>query len=238
MVDDLQGYDRYTSTGTLVDSVSAAAYGALYAPWIALNPVSGTVTSSNQPVSTSPATTRSYVQSERPVPGNVRHHGRELQHREFGLIRGVDVDSSGNLYVDDVSNHCVQVFSPSGGFERYFSTKSGLPSSEQLSSNTRGLTIDRTNGLVYIADAAKQDVAVFTTTGTYKGVLGTPGTDCAGGGQLDGPGHRHRAHRDRLRQRLHVLRHRRVQPALRRLQAGGVPPADPGPCRSPRPPVV
>ncbi|MGD1033920.1 MAG: NHL repeat-containing protein [Candidatus Dormibacteria bacterium] len=188
VVDDLQGYDRYTSSGTLVDSVSAAAYGAHYAPWIALNPVSGTVYVV-QSTGLDVAGDNEILMFSRSDQylGTFGTTGNSCGAGQFGLIRGVDVDSAGNLYVDDVSNHCVQVFSPSGGFERYFSTKSGLPSSEQLSSNTRGLTIDRTNGLVYIADAAKQDVAVFTTTGSYKGVLGTPGTDCAGGGQLDGP---------------------------------------------------
>src|ERR1019366_9200772 len=113
--------------------------------------------------------------------------GNSCASGQFGLIRGVDVDSSGNVYIGDVSNHCVEVFNPTGTFLRYFSTKAGLPTNEQLSNNTRGLTIDRANKLVYIADAAKQDVAVFTTSGTYVGTIGTPASDCAGGGQLDGP---------------------------------------------------
>ncbi|MGP8159768.1 MAG: NHL repeat-containing protein [Candidatus Dormibacteria bacterium] len=188
VVDDLEGYDRYTSTGTLVDSVSTAAYHAFYAPWIALNPQSGTVyVVQSTGLDVSGSNEILMFSSSDQYLGTFGTDGTSCATGEFGLIRGVDVDSSGNLYVDDVSNHCVQVFSATGTFERYFSTKSGLPSKEQLSSNTRGLTIDRPDNLVYIADAAKQDVAVFTTAGAYVGTIGTPGTDCGGGGQLDGP---------------------------------------------------
>ena len=82
VVDDLQGYDRYTSSGTLVDSVSAAAYGAHYAPWIALNPVSEDGV--RRPINRSRRRRRQRgadVQSERPVPGHVRHHRQQLRRR-------------------------------------------------------------------------------------------------------------------------------------------------------------
>ena len=38
VVDDLEGYLRYSSTGTLLDSVSTAAEHAYYAPFIAISP--------------------------------------------------------------------------------------------------------------------------------------------------------------------------------------------------------
>ena len=68
-----------------------------------------------------------------------------------------------------------------------FSTKAGLPTNEQTSTNTRGLTIDRANNVIYIADSAKQRVEAFSTAGKFLGIIGTPGNDCSGGGQLDGP---------------------------------------------------
>ena len=70
-------------------------------------------------------------------------NGKSCSSGQFGLIRGVDVDSTGNVYINDVSNNCVQVFSATGTFERSISTKAGLPTNEQTSTNTRGLTVDR-----------------------------------------------------------------------------------------------
>ena len=115
-------------------------------------------------------------------------NGKSCSSGQFGLIRGVDVDSTGNVYINDVSNNCVQVFSATGTFERSISTKAGLPTSEQTSTNTRGLTVDRLNNVVYIADSAKQREEAFSaTTGKFLGIIGTPGNDCSGGGQIDGP---------------------------------------------------
>lgn len=187
VVDDLGGFLRYSSTGTLLDNVSADAEGAHYAPWIAVSPTTGTVYLVNSTgLNTTGANAVLMFDKNDHYLGQFGTNGTSCN-GQFRLIRGVDVDSSGNVYIDNVSNHCVQVFSSTGTFERSFSTKAGLPSGEQLSSNTRGLKLDRVNHLVYIADAAKQNVAVFSTAGAFIGTIGTPGTDCSGGGQLDGP---------------------------------------------------
>jgi len=125
-----------------------------------------------------------YTSSD-PFQGEFGSNGSSCSAGEFGLIRGVDVDSSGNVYINDVSNHCVQEFSASGNFESSFTTK------PQTSGNTRGLTVDRADNLVYLADAGNQDVEVYSIAsgsfGKFEGTIGTPGSDCGGGGQLDGP---------------------------------------------------
>ena len=42
--------------------------------------------------------------------------------------------------------------------------------------------------MVYIANSAKQREEAFSaTTGKFLGIIGTPGNDCSGGGQIDGP---------------------------------------------------
>ncbi len=186
LVDDLEGYLRYSSTGTLLDSVHSTAVGAYYAPWLAVNSTTSNVYLVNSNSTTGNNVVLMYNGSDSYL-GEFGTTGTSCAQGQFGLIRGVDVDSSGNVYVNDVSNYCVEVFSSTGTFLRYFSTKAGLPSKNQVSGNTRGLTIDRANNMVYVTDAGKQRVAVYTTSGTFVGTIGTPGSDCAGNGQLDGP---------------------------------------------------
>lgn len=188
VVDDLEGYLRYSAAGTLLDSVSTAPEHAYYAPFIAISPTTETVyVVQSTGLNTSGANVVLMYDKNDHFLGEFGTNGKTCSSGQFGLIRGVDVDAAGNVYINDVSNHCVEVFSGTGSFKRSFSTKSGLPTSEQLSSNTRGLTIDRANNVVYIAESAKQYVAAFSTTGSYLGTIGTPGNDCSGSGQLDGP---------------------------------------------------
>jgi tripartite motif-containing protein 71 len=186
LVDDLVGYLRYTSTGTLLDSVRASTQGAYYAPWMTVNSTTSTVYLVNSNSPTGHNIVLMYNGSDSYL-GEFGTTGTSCAQGQFGLIRGIGVDSSGDVYIDDVSNQCVQVFSSTGIFLRYFSTKAGLPTKDQLSGNTRGLTVDQANNLVYVTDAGDQDVAVFTTAGAFVGTIGAPGSDCAGGGQLDGP---------------------------------------------------
>jgi len=188
VVDDLEGYLRYTQSGSLIDSVSTAAEHAYYAPFLAISPTNENVyVVQSTGLNLSGANVVLMYDKNDHFLGEFGSNGKTCSSGQFGLIRGADVDSAGNVYINDVSNHCVQVFSDTGTFLRSFSTKAGLPTNEQTSSNTRGLTIDRANNVVYIADSAKQRVEVFSTAGKFLGLIGTPGNDCSGGGQLDGP---------------------------------------------------
>lgn len=186
LVNYLEGYLRYSSTGTLLNTVSASAEGAYYAPWMTVNPVTSNIYEANSNSATGHNFVLMYNGSDS-FTGEFGTTGTSCALGQFGLIRGMDVDSAGNVYVNDVTNYCVQEFSSTGTFLGYFSTKAGLPTANQVSGNTRGLTIDRAHNMVYITDAGKQNVAVFTTTGTFVGHIGKSGSNCAGGGQLDGP---------------------------------------------------
>ena len=182
VVDDLEGYLRYDLSGHLLDTVSTAAEGAFYAPFIGISPTSETVyvvQSTGLDLSGSNVVLM-YNKNDNFI-GEFGSNGHNCSSGQFGLIRGVDVDSSGNVYINDVSNHCVEVFSGTGTFEHSFST------SAHLSNNTRGLSVDRNNNMVYVADSANQYVGVYSTSGTFKGTIGTPGSDCGGSGQIDGP---------------------------------------------------
>lgn len=186
VVDALLSYLRYSPTGTLLDTVSFAPEHAYYAPWIGLSPTNEDVyVVQSTGLNTQGANEVLMFDKNDKFLGTFGTDGSNCSSDDFGLIRGIDVDSAGNVYINDVSNHCVQVFSASGSFERSFSTKA------QLSSNTRGLTVDRSNDVVYIANSAKQLVAAYSTSGTFLGTIGTPGStvgnSCGGGGELDGP---------------------------------------------------
>ncbi|MGD0448147.1 MAG: NHL repeat-containing protein [Candidatus Dormibacteria bacterium] len=186
VVDALLGYLRYSPTGALLDTVSFAAEHAYYAPWIALSPTNEDVyVVQSTGLSAQGANEVLRFDKNDNFLGSFGTDGNNCNSADFGLIRGIDVDSAGNVYVNDVSNHCIQEFSPSGGFESSFTTK------PRTSGNTRGLTVDRANNLVYLADAGNQDVEAYSIAsgsfGKFEGIVGTPGTDCGGGGQLDGP---------------------------------------------------
>jgi tripartite motif-containing protein 71 len=112
--------------------------------------------------------------------------GTDCATGQFGNIRGIDVDKNDLLYVTDTTNHCIQVFNTTTS---PWTLVTSFGSSTTLSSDTRNLTIDRNNGMVYVADAFNNDVDVFTTYdgtpngGVFQGTIGTPGP---GEGQLGG----------------------------------------------------
>jgi DNA-binding beta-propeller fold protein YncE len=111
---------------------------------------------------------------------------------QFGNIRGIDVDSSDNLYVLDTTSRCIQVFNTENGAP--FSSwvfEGSFGDSTHLSADTRNMTVDRQTGMVYVADAAKNVVDVFTTCsgtigacpsnggtgGAFQGTIGSPGVN-------------------------------------------------------------
>src|SRR5580698_1160486 len=118
VVDDLEGYLRYSASGTLLDSVSTAPQHAYYAPFLAISPTNERVyVVQSTGLNLSGANVVLMYDQNDNFLGEFGKNGKSCAGGQFGLIRGIDVDSSGNVYVNDVSNHCVQVFSGTGGFE-------------------------------------------------------------------------------------------------------------------------
>ncbi len=197
VVATLEGYDRYNSAGTLLDAVSSHGYQA----WIAVSPVNGTVYLVNSTgLHLAGNNVVGVYNSSDQYLGSFGITGTagaaSCSAGQFGLIRGIDVDSAGDVYIDDVSNHCVQEFQVQSGASGVTATQVDWFSTQgQVSSNTRGLSVDRTRNLVYVTDAANQEVAVYSTAsggyGKFDGWIGTPGStvgdQCGGGGELDGP---------------------------------------------------
>lgn len=101
----------------------------------------------------------------------------------LGHAWGVALDSSGNLYISDWNQNCIEKVTPSGTLSVYFglcgtslSSAYGGPVQGHLNS-PEGITID-TAGNLLVADSGDDIVARIDTTGAgsvYAGVLGTAG---------------------------------------------------------------
>src|ERR1019366_1556944 len=216
---DGYGYEQFSSNGTLVCTANIGM-AAWYAPYVTVNAAGDVfLVQSTNLAPSGPNVVYMFDNKCNQLPqvafpvstgtncGSVG--GINPVAPQFGIIRGIDVDSHGNVYVNDVTNQCVQVFTSSGVFEGSFGNKTFSPKltiKTGLSLDTRGLAIDRTNNVLYIADNSRQDVDVInfklnttgTTTGQYKpgsatfaGTIGTSessvGGTCTGQGVLDGP---------------------------------------------------
>ncbi|HEV7889784.1 MAG TPA: immunoglobulin-like domain-containing protein [Pyrinomonadaceae bacterium] len=93
---------------------------------------------------------------------------------------GVDVDSSGNVYVADPGNNRIQKFTAAGTF---ISSFGGSGSGNGQMSGPSGVAIDAADN-VYVADTGNHRVQVFNTSGTFLSKWGTNGT---GNGQFAFP---------------------------------------------------
>jgi glucose/arabinose dehydrogenase len=87
----------------------------------------------------------------------------------FDHPRDLGVDSQGNVYVADTGNTRVVKLNPSGG---WIDSWKG-PDSDRMGT-PMGITV--TNDVVYVADAGKQRVRVFSTTGTLLQVMSSNGS--------------------------------------------------------------
>jgi glucose/arabinose dehydrogenase len=90
---------------------------------------------------------------------------------QFDHPRDVGVDSSGNVYVADTGNARIVKLDPSGGWV----TAWRGPDTDRMGT-PMGISVS--NDQVYVADAGRQRVRVFTTTGTQLDVMSSNGA-CA-----------------------------------------------------------
>ena len=187
------GYKQFNSAGTFMFQVNNPA--AYYAPFIGISSTGTVYLVQSTGLSKSSPNVVFMYDSTGHALGQFGTNGTNCAKGQFGVIRGIDVDNFGNVFVNDVSNHCIQVFTSTGVFEGTFGIRS------QVSANTRGLKLDKTNHVAYVADAAKENVAAYNYTlnptthklasGALAGYIGTPGltvgSACGGLGELDAP---------------------------------------------------
>lgn len=99
---------------------------------------------------------------------------------EFNGPEAAAVDSSGNIYVADKSNHRIQKFNSSGVF---LLTWGGSGSGNGQFNNPEGIAVDSSN-YVYVADTGNNRIQKFTSSGAFVKTWGTTGT---GNGQFNRP---------------------------------------------------
>ncbi len=186
---------KYSPTGALLASIGSygSAPGQFITPWgIAVDPRNGNVYVADQgnfriqEFSSSGA----FIKA---IGWGVTKGEPELQvctsecragipgagNGQFSWLAGLNVDSSGNLWVVDYGNDRIQELNEKGEFVRKFGSKGS--GAEQLENP---LNIVPSGGNVYITDYGNQRVQEFSTTGSPIARFGTPGS---GNGQFSGP---------------------------------------------------
>jgi DNA-binding beta-propeller fold protein YncE len=102
------------------------------------------------------------------------------QFAPFGMLLGIALDRSGNVYVTDVYNYRVQKFSATGVFLAKWGSY-GYHQGQFVA--PWGIAVDGA-GNVYVTDVSADRVQVFTSNGTYITEWGGPGN---GPGQFNAP---------------------------------------------------
>ena len=91
---------------------------------------------------------------------------------EFTSLRGLAVDSSGNLYVADIGQDRVQVFDSSGNFKFQLGS---FGTGEGEFDTPWDVAVD-SSGDVYVADLVNDRVQVFDSGGNFQFAFGSTGT--------------------------------------------------------------
>lgn len=87
---------------------------------------------------------------------------------EFAGAFDVAVDTSGNVYVADYSNHRIQKFDSAGAYLIQWGSNG---TAESQLDNPYGLTVDR-SGNVYVADSDNDRIQVFDSSGAFLRMWG------------------------------------------------------------------
>ncbi len=117
--------------------------------------------------------------------GNVDGTGSAAR---FNGPEGVAVDSSGNVYVGDVSNHTIRAITPEGVVTTLAGSASGSGSADGTGSAARftapaGVALD-SNGNIYVGDTGNNTIRKITSAGVVTTLAGSAGN----AGYADGTG--------------------------------------------------
>jgi sugar lactone lactonase YvrE len=97
---------------------------------------------------------------------------------------GIDVASTGRIFISDSINRRVQMVAPDGSYWGSFGFAGDASTIGALSGDLRGVLVDDLIGRVYVVDAIQSQIEVYSTDGTPLFHFGGQGVDP---GQLRGP---------------------------------------------------
>ena len=173
VVDDVQGIQKYTSSGAFVTSTLNTQCANLADILdIAYNPSNGKIyaASMNNCVH--------ILNSDLTISHTFgKQDGSE---RQFSVFCGIACDSTGKVYVADSGNHRIQVFTARGRLLRVFGRRGNA---QGELGGPIGVSID-TQGLVYVSEKDNHRVSVFTSEGQFVTSFGRKGK---GAGQFNEP---------------------------------------------------
>ena len=150
----------FTSNGKYKTSTVSVQFDRLYG--LAIHPHTKEVCVAN----------RYYHRVEILHPDMTFNHSFNCQSTDSGKFNfpwDVAFDSSGNMYVVDTWNRCIQVFSTTREFVRQFGQRElGFPSS---------ISIDSGDNIVYVTDDHRHCVSIFTCEGEFLTSFGEYGKE-------------------------------------------------------------
>jgi sugar lactone lactonase YvrE len=107
---------------------------------------------------------------------------------KFNLPSGITIDSSGNLYVSDNSNHTIRKITPAGVVTTFAGSAGSFGSTDGTGTAARffkpqGIIIDSSDNL-YVCDVFNHTIRKITPAGVVTTIAGTAGST----GSVDGTG--------------------------------------------------
>jgi sugar lactone lactonase YvrE len=106
----------------------------------------------------------------------------------FNQIGDISVDSSGNIWITDLSVSQVFKFNSSGTYVSALGTAWSRGTANNQFNYPRGAAFDSA-GNIYVSDTSNHRIQVFNSSGTYLATLGAPGTAGSGSYQFNQPRH-------------------------------------------------
>ncbi|KAF0218942.1 MAG: hypothetical protein FD174_2458 [Geobacteraceae bacterium] len=92
---------------------------------------------------------------------------------QFKQANGIAVDTTGNIYVSDSLDHCVQVFGADGTYKFRFGSHGNQPGQFSLPT---GITYEKSAGRLAVADTLNGRIQFFDLSGGYQKSIGSFGS--------------------------------------------------------------
>lgn len=187
------GY-QWQRAGVAIPGATAATYtipnaqltdnGANYS--VVVTNAAGAVTSASAALTVTPQAGVALLAGNVGGPGNLDGSG---QAASFYSPAGVAIDNAGNVYVGDYGNHVLRKITPAGVVTTVAGSPGTIGAADGVGSAARfnfpqSVAIDRSSGVVYVADTDNSTIRRVLPDGTVTTLAGSPGVV----GSADGTG--------------------------------------------------